>query len=70
MFLGLVINSVCLAFSDPQNVRKSILVTSPMVIVYNCFAHSYGGIVYETVAIVSSAIGIFRMTKNDKEKTV
>ena len=70
VFLGLVINSLCLAFSDPQNVRKSILVTSPMVIVYNCFAHSYGGIVYETVAIVSSAIGIFRMTKKEKEKTV
>lgn len=63
VFLGLVINSVCLSFSNPQNVRKSILVTSPMVIVYNCFKHSYGGIVYETIAIISSAIGIARNTK-------
>ena len=68
VFLGLAINSLCLAFSDPQNVRKSILVTSPMVIVYNCFAHSYGGIVYETVAIVSSAIGIVRNFKIDKKQ--
>lgn len=60
IFLGLVINSVCLSFSDPQNVRKSILVTSPMVIVYNCFKHSYGGLVYETIAIISSFIGILR----------
>ena len=67
VFLGLVINSLCLAFSNPQNVRKSILVTSPMVIVYNCFAHSYGGIVYESIAIISSAIGIARNTKKRAE---
>ena len=68
VFLGLVINSLCLAFSNPQNVRKSILVTSPMVIVYNIFVLSIGGIVYESVAIVSSAIGIFRNAKNQKSE--
>ena len=64
--LGLVINSLCLAFSNPQNVRKSILVTSPMVIIYDVFVLSVGGIVYESVAIASSLIGIIRNTKRRK----
>ena len=66
VFLGLVINSLCLAFSNPQNVRKSILVTSPMVIIYDVFVLSVGGIVYESVAIASSLIGIIRNTKRRK----
>lgn len=60
VFAGLVINTLCLAFKDPQNVRKSILVTSPMVLIYDVFALSLGGIVYESVAIASSVIGIIR----------
>ena len=32
VFLGLVINSYCMSFKDPQNIRKSILVTSPLVL--------------------------------------
>jgi len=62
--LGLLINSYCMSFSNPQNIRKSILVTSPMVLVYDCFVLSIGGIVYESVAIVSAAIGIVRARKN------
>lgn len=66
MLMGLVINTVFMASSAPQRVRASILVSSPLVIVYNIFAHSYGGIVYEAVAIVSSAIGIVRFIKKKK----
>ena len=58
--LGLVINSYALSFKNPQNLRKSILITCPMVIVYNAFSYSYGGIVYESVSIVSGIIGIIR----------
>lgn len=63
VFLGLIINTLCLAFSDPQNVRRSILVTSPLVLIYDVFVLSIGGIVYESVAIVSSVIGIVRYRK-------
>lgn len=63
VFLGLVINSYCMSFKDPQNIRKSILVTSPLVLIYDIFALSIGGAVYESVAIVSSVIGIIRMKK-------
>ncbi|MBE6608880.1 MAG: YgjV family protein [Ruminococcaceae bacterium] len=64
VFLGLIINTLCMSFSDPQNVRKSILVTSPMVLIYDAFALSIGGMIYESVAIVSSVIGILRNKKN------
>ena len=63
---GLVINTLCLSFTNPQNIRKSILVTSPMVLIYNCFVFSIGGVVYESVAIISSVIGIITYRKQRK----
>ena len=63
--LGLVINSLCMSFKDPQNIRKSILVTSPMVLVYNAFAFSVGGMIYESVAIVSAVLGLIRFKKQN-----
>jgi len=61
---GLIINSYAMSFSNPMHIRKSILITSPMVLVYNCFVRSYGGIVYESVVIVSSVMGILRYRKH------
>ena len=67
VFAGLVINTLCLAFKDPQNVRRSILVTSPLVLIYDVFVLSIGGIVYESVAIISSVVGIVRFAKKNKK---
>lgn len=64
--VGLMINSYSMSFSDPNNLRKSILITSPMVLIYDGFVHSYGGMVYETVAIISSIIGIVRFGRKDR----
>ncbi|MBQ8387761.1 MAG: YgjV family protein [Clostridia bacterium] len=66
IFLGQIISTLCMAFKNPQNIRKGILVTSPMVIVYDVFTLSIGGIVYESVAITSSLIGIVRNRKSLK----
>ena len=63
MFSGMVIHAFCMALSSAQTVRKSILLTSPLVIIYDIFAGSIGGIVYETIAIVSAVIGILRYRK-------
>jgi len=60
MVLGQVISTVCMSFTNPQNIRKSILVTSPLVLIYNAFVFSLGGVVYESVVIISSIIGIIR----------
>ncbi len=63
---GLVINSYAMSFSNPNNIRKSILITSPMVIIYDGFALSFGGIVYESVVIISSVVGLIRYNRKDK----
>ena len=61
---GLVINTLCLSFKDAQNVRKSVLITCPMVLVYDIIEHSLGGAIYESVAIISAIIGIVRYREN------
>ena len=60
---GICINTYCMSLPDPQKIRKSILVTSPMVLVYDVFARSVGGTVYESVALCSAFIGILRNRK-------
>ncbi|MBE6600357.1 MAG: YgjV family protein [Ruminococcaceae bacterium] len=61
--LGIGISTYCMSFSDSQSVRKSILVTSPLVLTYDIFARSVGGSIYETVAIISAIIGILQNRK-------
>ena len=53
---GLVINTVCLSFKNVQNVRKSVLITCPMVLIYDVIEHSYGGVVYESVIVNSNSL--------------
>ena len=62
---GLTINSFAMSFRDPNNIRKSILITSPMVLAYDCFVRSAGGAVYESVAIISAIIGLIRYKKKE-----
>ena len=64
---GMVINTICMSLKNPQSIRKSILVTSPLVLIYNCFVFSLGGLVYESVAIVSAVIGLLRFYKKGTE---
>ena len=63
VLVGICINTYCMSLPDPQKLRKSILVSSPMVLTYDIFAGSVGGSIYESVAIISAAVGIFRYRK-------
>ena len=67
ILLGLAINTFAMALPDPQRVRMSILVTSPMVLIYDVFVLSVGGIVFESVAIGSSVIGLVRMHRTGRQ---
>ena len=67
IIVALAANTVFLSLGDPQLLRKSILFTSTLVLIYNCFAFSLGGIANEAVSIVSSVIGIIRFYKKDHE---
>ena len=67
VIVALVANTVFLYFPNVQNLRKSILITSTMVLIYNAYYNVWGGVVNEMIAIVSSAIGLYRY-KNTKQK--
>lgn len=66
ILLGICINTYCMSLSDPQKVRVSIMVSSPMVLIYDTFALSIGGIVYESVAVASAVIGFIRTKRSNK----
>ena len=60
---ALATNTVFLSLGNPQLLRKSMLFTSSLIIIYDIFVLSIGGIANESVAIISSAIGIVRYKK-------
>ena len=59
---ALAINTVFMS-KDPQPLRISILLTSTMILIYDILVMSYGGVINEAVAIISSIIGIIRYKK-------
>ncbi|MBQ8758374.1 MAG: YgjV family protein, partial [Clostridia bacterium] len=60
---GLVINTVCMGVLNTQNLRKSIILTSSLIILYNVVVGSYAGIVNEGISIASAVIGVLRFAK-------
>jgi len=66
IMFGLAINTYCMSYTNPQSVRKSILITSPLVLIYDLFSRSVGGSIFETVSVISAFIGIM---KNRKKKS-
>ena len=60
MIIALAINTVVMSLGIPQLLRKSILLTSSMIFIYNIFFIAVGGMINEGIAIVSSIIGIVR----------
>ena len=64
IILALAVNTLFIAFATSQQLRKSILLTSSMVLLYNVFVWSIGGIANEGLSIVSSIIGILRYRKS------
>ena len=64
---GLVINTVALSSPSAQLIRGSILVTSPMVLLYDLLAGNIVEAVKELIAIISAVIGIVRYRKDKKQ---
>ena len=63
IIIALIANSFFMCLGSAQLLRYSILVTSTMVLIYNIHFVVIGGIAYESLAIVSSVIGILRFRK-------
>lgn len=68
IIIALAANTLFMAFNDPQLLRKSVIVTSSMILLYNVFVFSIGGIANEGISVISSVIGIIRFRKS-REKT-
>ena len=60
IIIALMINTLFLYYPNVQNLRKSILLTSGMILIYNVYYTVWGGVVNELIAIISSIIGIYR----------
>ena len=58
--LGLVVNTVCMGIFDAKSFRKTILISSSLILIYNIFAFSYSGMLSESISLVSVIIGIIR----------
>lgn len=68
LIIALVANTFFMCLGNPQMLRYSILVTSTLVLIYNIHFFAIGGIAYESLAIVSSIIGIIRFRKEKTAK--
>ena len=68
IILALAINSVFVAFGNPQKLRISILLTSTMVFIYNIIEFTVGGMMNEGLAIASSIVGIIRFRESKTKK--
>ena len=60
IMVGVVACSVSLALSDAQLIRKAMFIKSPICLLYNALVLSVGGVVYECVVLLSSAIGLIK----------
>ena len=58
--LGLVVNTLCMGICDAKNFRKTILISSSLILIYNIFASSYSGVLSESISLISVVIGIIR----------
>ncbi len=58
--LGLVVNTMCMGILNAKSFRKTILISSSLILIYNIFAFSYSGILSESISLISVIIGIIR----------
>lgn len=70
VIFALAANTIFMSFGDAQLLRKSVIGTSSMILIYNIFIENptIGGIINESVAIVASIIGIIAFVKMKREK--
>ena len=63
IMVALAANTLFMATGNPQILRKSVIGTSGLILIYNAIVFSIGGMANEGISIVSSIIGIIRFRK-------
>ena len=61
--ISLMLNTLFFSFGDPQLLRKSVIGTSSGFLLYNIITMLSGGIISESMSIISSIIGVIRFRK-------
>lgn len=57
---AMVLNTFSFSFTNPKLVRSTILVSSPLMLIYNVLTGSIGGIINEICVEISSVVGLLR----------
>lgn len=69
MTSAMILNTFSFSFTKPKLVRSTILISSPLVLIYNILTGSIGGIINEVCVELSSIIGLLRHDiKRKKDK--
>ena len=70
LIVALIANTFFVALGKPQILRYSLIITSSMCLVYNILLPipSIGGILLESITIVSAVVGILRFWRNKKKQ--
>ncbi len=69
MTSAMILNTFSFSFTKPKLVRSTILISSPLVLIYNILTGSIGGIINEVCVELSSIIGLLRYDiKRKKDK--
>lgn len=66
LIAGLVVSTISLSFSNPQNTRRAMFIKSPLCIIYNVAVASMGGVIFECVVITSAIIGLVKNRVQNK----
>ena len=69
MIAAVALNTVSFSFTEPKLVRTTILISSPLLLVYNILTGSIGGVINELFTEISSVVGIIRYDIKKKDKT-
>lgn len=57
---AMVLNTFSFSFTNPKLVRSTILVSSPLMLIYDVLTGSIGGIINEVCVEISSIVGLLR----------
>ena len=70
MALAMMLNTLSFSFTNPKLVRSTILISSPLLLLYGIFTGSLGGIINEVFVEISSVVGLLRYDIKRKPKAV
>ena len=65
--VGIALNTLALGYCGPNKLRRSLLLTCSLILIYSLFVPSIGGAINEIVAISSAVVGLIRYRKGEAE---